>query len=144
MDKQTMRWAEDECAALFRDAEQPVDSKVRRTVKAILAQGRAASVVVLAASTLAACHTAAPGTKPASPAPAPAPSSTEGDDGAGDLAGYPEWRISCGEGGELLEVEPDTPATREAAKARCAKDEDAINDAPWPSGWRPTTLPGAP
>ena len=100
-----------------------------------------AVITALTAWSVAACTPAHPDTSTKPPPTVAAPSGTEGDDGAGDLAGHPEWSITCGEDGVLLEVEPDTPETREAAKKRCARDDEAINDAPWPSGWHPTTLP---
>lgn len=52
-----------------------------------------------------------------------------------------EYSAECDGNGHALHVRPDTPAAREQAGHACSVEDSAIANAPWPSGFHPTSLP---
>jgi hypothetical protein len=51
--------------------------------------------------------------------------------------------VSCDENDRAFAVEPDTDAARREAQDWCTRSGKAIEELPWPEGFKPTTLPRA-
>ncbi|ANZ35307.1 hypothetical protein BBK82_03630 [Lentzea guizhouensis] len=48
---------------------------------------------------------------------------------------------SCDENDTAFNVKPDTPEAWSSAQDWCIRSGEAINNLPWPSGFKPTTIP---
>lgn len=53
-----------------------------------------------------------------------------------------EFSTVCDENDVAFNVEPNTPEARAAAQEWCTKSGAAIDNMPWPSGFRPVPLEG--
>jgi hypothetical protein len=52
-----------------------------------------------------------------------------------------EYSAACDMNNHAINVDPNTRKARAAVEAACQNTGTAIDNAPWPSGWKPIPLP---